>query len=150
MAGGYRDYIYFAKSPKSMSQKNNCACIERQTAQKIIILNYLRSVKTHPSAEVIYKEVKKKLPSISQATVYRVLNNFEKKGEILAISTKDNVHFDGDISDHAHFICENCGKVYDVINECAGCRILNKKKVKVGNISKYQIKFYGKCTKCLP
>jgi Fe2+ or Zn2+ uptake regulation protein len=146
-----RDYIYFAKSPKSMSQTKQCNCaVERQTAQKIIILNYLKSVKTHPSAELIYKEVKKKLPSISQATVYRVLNNFEKKGEIQAISTKDNVHFDGDISDHAHFICEKCGHVYDIIDECSKCGILKSKKTKVGKINKYQIKFYGKCTKCLP
>jgi Fe2+ or Zn2+ uptake regulation protein len=121
---------------------------ERSTAQKSIILDYLKSVKTHPSAEAVYKEVKKKLPSISQATVYRVLNNFEKKGEIQAIDTKEIVHFDGDVSDHAHFICEKCGNVYDVMNECAGCGILNKRRVKIGIINSYKINFYGKCTKC--
>ena len=78
---------------------------ERMTAQKSFILNYLMSVKTHPTAEVVYKEVRKKLPTISQGTVYRVLNNFKKKGEIISIDTKDTVHFDADISDHAHFIC---------------------------------------------
>lgn len=134
-----------------MSQNNKkCGCDvqERQTMQKLIILGYLRGVKTHPSADIVYKEVKKKLPSISQATVYRVLNNFEKKGEIQAISTKDNVHFDGDISDHAHFVCEKCGKVYDVMNECAGCGILNKKRVKAGVIKSYKINFYGICNVC--
>ncbi len=55
---------------------------ERMTAQKSFIFGYLKSVKTHPSAEVVYKEVKKKLPNISQGTVYRVLNNFKQKGEI--------------------------------------------------------------------
>jgi Fe2+ or Zn2+ uptake regulation protein len=121
---------------------------ERMTAQKSFIFGYLKSVTTHPSAETVYKEVKKKIPSISQGTVYRVLNNFKDKGEILAIDTKDNVHFDADISDHAHFICNECGNVFDVISECSKCNILRNKKTKVGRINGYQIKFYGICNKC--
>jgi Fe2+ or Zn2+ uptake regulation protein len=121
---------------------------ERMTAQKSFIFDYLKSVKTHPSAEIIYREVKKKLPNISQGTVYRVLNNFKDKGEILAIDTKDNVHFDADISDHAHFICETCGNVFDVIDECAKCGILKNKKTKVGSINSYKINFYGICKYC--
>jgi len=113
---------------------------ERMTAQKSFIFGYLKSVKTHPTAETVYEEVKKKLPTISQGTVYRVLNNFKNKGEILAIDTKDNVHFDADISDHAHLICERCGNVYDVMNCCADCKILKNKK--------YKINFYGVCNKC--
>jgi len=121
---------------------------ERNTAQKKFIMDYLMSVKCHPTAEVVYKEVRRKLPSISQGTVYRVLNNFKDKGEVLAIDTKDNIHFDADISDHAHFICEKCGNVYDVYDECSKCGILKNRKTKVGKINKYQIKFYGTCKKC--
>lgn len=135
-----------------MKTKKTClpAGRERNTAQKSFILNYLMSVKTHPTAETVYNEVKRKLPNISQGTVYRVLNNFKNKGEVQIIETKDIVHFDADISDHAHFICEECGNVYDVINECSGCNILKNRKIKVGKINNYQIKFYGKCKKCLP
>lgn len=121
---------------------------ERNTAQKSFIFNYLRSVRTHPSAEIIYKEVRKKLPNISQGTVYRVLNNFKDKGEVLAIDTRDNVRFDADISDHAHFICENCGNVFDVLDECSKCGILENKKTKVGSINHYKINFYGTCKNC--
>jgi len=122
--------------------------MERQTSQKKFIFDYLKGVKTHPTAEVVYKEVRKKLPTISQGTIYRVLNNFKKKGDIQTIETKDNIHFDADISNHAHFICEACGRVYDVYEECSKCGILKNKKTKVGKINKYQIKFYGICTKC--
>lgn len=121
---------------------------ERMTAQKSFIFNYLKGVKIHPSAEKVYKEVKKKLPSISQGTVYRVLNNFKEKGEIIAIDTKDNVHFDADVSDHAHFICERCGNVFDVMDECFKCGILKNKKTKVGEIKNYKINFYGICRNC--
>lgn len=118
------------------------------TAQKSFIFGYLKSVKTHPSAEAVYKEVRKKLPNISQGTVYRVLNNFKNKGELQIINTKDATHFDADISDHAHFICETCGNVYDVMDECVSCGILKSKKTKVGSIRKYTINFYGVCSAC--
>ena len=122
--------------------------LERVTIQKSLILNYLKSVKSHPSAEVIYKEVRKKLPNISQGTVYRVLNNFKEKGEIISIDTKNTVHFDADISNHAHFICEDCGNVYDVMDECSKCGILRNRKTKIGKINSYKINFYGICQKC--
>jgi Fe2+ or Zn2+ uptake regulation protein len=121
---------------------------ERTTAQKTFIYNYLKGVKTHPSAEIVYKEVKKKLPNISQGTVYRVLNNFKKKGQIQIIETKDTAHFDADISNHAHFICESCGNVFDVMDECMGCSILKNRKTKVGSINSYKINFYGTCKNC--
>ena len=118
------------------------------TAQKSLIFYYLMGVKTHPTAEKVYEEVKKKIPNISQGTVYRVLNNFKAKGKIQAIDTKDNVHFDADISDHAHFICEKCGNVFDVMDECSECGILKNKKTKVGSINSYKINFYGECRNC--
>lgn len=121
---------------------------ERNTAQKKFVFGYLKSVKSHPTAEIVYKQVKKKLPSISQGTVYRILSNLKDKGEVQVIDTKDIAHFDADISDHAHFICESCGNVYDVISECFECDILKNKKTKVGKINHYKINFYGNCKNC--
>jgi len=121
---------------------------ERLTSQKQIILDYLRSVKTHPTAENVYCAVKKKLPRISQGTVYRVLNGLKDKDGAQVIPVNGVAHFDGDISPHAHFICECCDKVYDVFSVCAGCDILNKKRLKVGKINRYKVYFYGICNKC--
>lgn len=122
--------------------------IERTTSQKKMILGYLKSVKTHPSAEIVYGQVKKKLPQISRGTVYRILNNLKDKNEIQAITTKELTYFDGDISDHAHFICTNCNRIYDIFDECSKCGILKSKRTKVGKIKNYKIQFYGKCKKC--
>jgi Fur family transcriptional regulator, peroxide stress response regulator len=121
---------------------------ERETVQKKAIIEYLKGVKTHPTAEAVLEQVQKKIPCISQGTVYRVLKSFEEKGEIQVIDTKNAVHFDADVSDHAHFICEKCGQVFDVVNECFKCGILKNKKTKVGKINKFKINFYGICKKC--
>mgnify|MGYP005846365803 CR=1 FL=1 len=120
--------------------------MERLTSQKKIILDYLKNVKTHPSAEKIYLEAKKKLPQISQGTVYRILNQAKEKGEIKELPCKICSRFDGDISQHAHFICEKCGDIYDIFEKI---KIPSEKKVeKIGKINNYQLCFYGICKKC--
>lgn len=123
---------------------------ERQTVHKKFILDYLKKVKTHPSAEVVYRDIKKKIPNISQGTVYRVLNGLKEKGEILEISTKDMSFYDGDISDHAHFICTACNKIFDIFDCCSKCNSLKNKKISVGKIKSFRIKFYGVCNYCKP
>ena len=120
---------------------------ERITSQKKLILDYLKSVKCHPSAEKVYLEVRKKLPRISRGTVYRVLNNLKEKGEIQELPCEVS-HYDGDISSHAHFICQRCNKIFDIFDICKECDVLRRKKTKVGEIKNYQIHFYGICKNC--
>lgn len=119
--------------------------MERMTSQKKIILDYLKSVKTHPSAERVYIKVKKKLPQISRGTVYRILSQAVKKGEIKELPCKERSHFDGDTSQHIHFMCEKCGKIYDIFEKV---KIPSKKVEKLGKINNYQLCFYGICKKC--
>lgn len=119
--------------------------MERLTSQKKIIFDYLKNVKTHPSAEKIYLEAKKKLPQISKGTVYRILKQAAKKGKIQELSCKGQSQFDGDISPHIHFICEKCGSVYDIFEKV---KIPSKKVASFGKINNYQIYFYGICKKC--
>lgn len=121
---------------------------ERITSQKQIILDYLRGVTNHPTAEEVYDKVSQHLPRISKGTVYRILNNLKKKGEIQEISTKDITFFDGDTSDHSHFICQGCSTVFDIFDECANCKIIKNKRTKVGKINNFRIYFYGICKKC--
>jgi len=121
--------------------------MERQTFQKSAILDYLKSVATHPSAETVYLEVRKKIPTISKGTVYRVLNNLAEKKEIKEISA-EVARYDGDNSNHAHFICQGCNRIFDLEDFCKDCSILKNKKTKVGEINKYTINFYGNCKQC--
>ena len=120
--------------------------IQRMTSQRRIILDYLKSVKTHPSAEVIYNEVRKQLPQISLGTVYRNLEVLREMGEIKEIT--DNIRrFDGDMSDHYHFKSEKCGGVIDVKTNLI--HTMKDKKIKgVGAINNCEVYFSGLCHKC--
>ncbi len=135
--------------------KKNHATPWRITNQKLVILKYLKSTKSHPSPEMVYQEVKKQLPRISLATVYRILKELKEKGEAQEIPSPGPLRYDGDTSSHAHFICEKCGQIFDV---CGQCSLIKPPKTppkagpplaeKVGKINKYQIYLYGNCNKC--
>ncbi|TAN57633.1 transcriptional repressor [Patescibacteria group bacterium] len=118
--------------------------MERSTIQKQAVLEYLKGVKTHPSAEIIFSAVRKKLPTISHGTIYRILNTLKQKGEIIEVA-KEPARFDADTSPHAHFVCQDCGKIYDVFDK--NISLINK-KTKIGKVQNFQIYLYGQCRKC--
>lgn len=120
----------------------------RLTSQKKFILDYLMSVKVHPTAENVYNVVRKKLPRISLGTVYRILKDFDQKDKAQIILSKKAAHFDADMTPHTHFVCQQCDRVFDIFDECYKCGILDKKRTKVGKINNYKIIFYGICKNC--
>lgn len=118
----------------------------RITNQRKIILDYLRTVRTHPSAEEVYKNVRKKLPQISLSTVYRNLNLLKQEGEVGEILGTIK-RFDGSVNNHHHFICEHCQRVFDVKLNLK-IKTKNKALNKVGKVHAYQIYFSGLCRFC--
>ena len=115
----------------------------RITKQKLAILDYLKSTKTHPDAETVYKKLKLENPTLSLSTVYRNLSQMSDDGIILKLTpggTSD--HFDGDASPHHHFVCNKCGKIIDIM-----CEIGVKNK-DFGEIYSCCAYFYGLCKEC--
>ncbi|MDP7244298.1 MAG: transcriptional repressor [Flavobacteriales bacterium] len=120
----------------------------RLTIQKIKILEYLKSVKTHPTAETIYDTVKKELPTITLATVYRNLNLLNNEGKIRRLNINNNFNFDADISTHQHCICKKCSKIYDIFQKEISKYALNKIQLDNFEPSSVNVIFYGICKKC--
>ena len=83
--------------------------------QREEIVQFLRTRKDHPTAEVVYENVRMVYPKISLGTVYRNLTLLSETGEILRLRLGDGVdHFDADTSEHYHVICSGCGSVVDL------------------------------------
>ena len=82
--------------------------IIKNTAQRDAILKYLKLHKNHPTAQQVYDGIKKELPHISLATVYRNLNIMAKDGKVLKIEINKEQHFDGNACTHQHFVCKKC------------------------------------------
>ena len=120
----------------------------RMTSQRLKILMYLRSVRTHPSAEMVHKAVSRDLPTITLATVYRNLNILADEGEILKITVDNESRFDGFSHHHQHCICRDCGNITDMERK-------DIKEFALGNIDRkifepdsVKIIFHGICKKC--
>ncbi len=88
--------------------------VTRNTPQRMKILQYLKSVNSHPTAEIVYNAIKADMPTITLATVYRNLNLLAENGEILRLEINKEFHFDAFCDSHQHFVCENSGKIYDL------------------------------------
>ena len=86
----------------------------RMTKQRAVILEALRSVTSHPTADEIYGMVRQRLPRISLGTVYRNLDLLTGTGEILCLDRAGaQKHFDGNTTPHMHVRCKLCGCIGD-------------------------------------
>jgi Fur family ferric uptake transcriptional regulator len=85
------------------------------TRQRRVILEELRKVKTHPSADEVYEMVRKRLPRISLGTVYRNLEILSESGEIKKLEPGSSLkRFDGNPSEHFHIRCIRCNRIADM------------------------------------
>ena len=86
----------------------------RMTRQRRVILEELRKVNTHPSADEIYEIVRKRLPRISLGTVYRNLEILSESGDIQKLEPACALkRFDGNPSEHCHIRCVSCDRIAD-------------------------------------
>jgi Fur family ferric uptake transcriptional regulator len=84
------------------------------TPQRQVILEELRGVRSHPSADEIYAMVRRRLPRISLGTVYRNLEILSELGKIQKLEAGGALkRFDGNSENHYHIRCTCCGKVVD-------------------------------------
>ncbi len=92
--------------------------VKRNTRQKRLISEVLHSM-NHPSATMVFEEVRKVNPKISRATVFRVLADAAASGTLLRLHIPgSDDRFDINTERHFHISCRVCGRVDDI--EVAG------------------------------
>lgn len=121
----------------------------KRTKQKAIIYEEMKKL-DHPSATMLYEAIKDRYPSMSRATVFRVLLNFAKEGSVRRLEFCDEeMRYDWNLSPHQHCRCRKCGGVFD-------CSIPDNEKIASsvslpeGFKSEYMdVQFVGICADCL-
>ena len=105
--------------------------------------------KDHPTADVVYMNVKQEYPNISLGTVYRNLSLLTELGEIRRLRMGDGVdHYDADTSQHYHVICTECGSVTDLKAHGIDNMINLSDLDYDGKIQGHVTYFYGVCADC--
>ena len=121
----------------------------RMTRQRKVILEELRKLNTHPSADEIYEVVRHRLPRISLGTVYRNLEVLSELGEIQKLELSGLLkRFDWDTKKHYHIRCMRCSRVDDapiaplnqLDNELYGATVFE--------IIGHNLEFTGLCPEC--
>jgi Fe2+ or Zn2+ uptake regulation protein len=119
------------------------------TNQREIILRELRKSKKHLSAYELYDIVKKDMPRISLATVYRNLEILSEAGIIgkLEISGRQK-RFDYEVEDHDHIYCVVCHRVDNLNIEREKLPRENLATNAGYSITGYRLEVVGICPSC--
>ena len=122
----------------------------KYSRQREAIKEFMITRKDHPTADVVYMNVRKEFPNISLGTVYRNLTLLSDMGELLRLRVGDGVdHFDATTTSHYHFICKNCGAVTDLDTPIMHSIDTVASENFKGQIAGHVTYFYGTCEHCL-
>jgi len=90
----------------------------RITPQRTAIYKALMETDAHPSAEMVFRQVRQVFPRISLDTVNRTLLTLSRIGTAFIVEgSGDAKRFDANLHNHQHFKCIKCKRIVDFEHE---------------------------------
>ncbi len=127
-------------------------CLEHGIAvthQRQVLYEVMQGMEGHPSPEEVYARVKKKVPSISLATVYKNIHLFVESGVLRKMSMHHgSVRVEMNEQAHHHLVCSKCKAIAD-IDEASLGELPKRRKLPGGFlVQRYAVDAIGLCAKC--
>ncbi|MBO5543432.1 MAG: transcriptional repressor, partial [Oscillospiraceae bacterium] len=89
--------------------------LRKRSQKRDVILSALQARPDHPTAEMLFRDVKATIPEISLGTVYRNLAVLEQQKLVLSAGQVDGQErYETRTDPHAHFICRECRRMFDL------------------------------------
>lgn len=125
---------------------------QRFTEQRATIYRYLAGTDVHPTADEVFLAVRRNLPGISLATVYKGLETLVGCGLAVKLTyADDSARYDGRTDPHHHARCVVCDSVVDLPGEIPDDEVEALRKRASGfTVTGYRLEFIGYCSTCLP
>ncbi|MEI6503384.1 MAG: transcriptional repressor [Armatimonadota bacterium] len=121
----------------------------RSTRQRQVILEELRAVTSHPTADELYHLVRRRLPKVSLGTVYRNLDLLSAQGQILRLDAPGaQMRFDATTDLHHHIRCVDCGRITDLWIEHAPPPLDRVREHTDFEVLSQRVAFTGRCPAC--
>lgn len=122
----------------------------RLTPQRDVLLRSLSETMGHPTADELVKKVRKVLPTVSPATVYRNVQELVRAGLIGTLERSGaSVQFEINPDHHHHFMCRRCGQVWDVyLNDVAATLDRRRSPLNGFRIERRDVQLRGVCARC--
>ena len=119
------------------------------THQRLEVAREIASTDAHPDTETVWREVRKRVPTISLDTVYRTLAALERIGLIARVDpTAEPARYDADLRLHHHFYCTRCGSISDVHLPTLEASALRELAVGLEGVQSVQLQLRGLCMTC--
>jgi Fur family ferric uptake transcriptional regulator len=119
------------------------------TEQRKIVLSAVRKIRRHPTVDEVYTHVRRRLPRISLATVYRNLELLAAQGLIRQVDfARPQQRYDHRLHDHYHIRCVQCGRVDDVPIDPFSALEYDAKCCGDYRVLGHRLEFYGVCPTC--
>jgi Fur family peroxide stress response transcriptional regulator len=118
----------------------------RLTPQRAAIYGALAGSVSHPTADDLYRMVKRRHPMISRNTVYYTLGVLRRTGLVREVNIgHEGARFDANMSLHHHLVCLGCRQIQDVTDET-----LDRLTVSHGDfqVLGHRVEFHGYCAGC--
>lgn len=97
------------------TKKGASTAPSRNTIQRALVLEAVRSLHNHPTSADVYEAVRRTYPNISRATVYRNLGVLASRGDVLRVEVPNGAdRYDFFNEPHYHAKCRVCGSIVDV------------------------------------
>ena len=120
------------------------------THQRYLVYQAMMASMAHPSAEMIWRQVREDAPAISLDTVYRTLAALEQRGLVVRVpGIGAEGRFDGQVAPHHHLVCLACGRIDDFDLPEVGAANLPPTATNWGRIDTVQLVVCGLCRDCL-
>jgi Fur family transcriptional regulator, peroxide stress response regulator len=119
------------------------------THQRQVLFEVLKSMPGHPSPEEVYARMKKRIPSISLATVYKNIHLFFDSGIFREVSLHHgSLRVELNSRAHHHLVCTVCKSISDIDESEIGP--LQKPAVLPGGFlaERFSIDILGRCSAC--
>jgi Fur family ferric uptake transcriptional regulator len=119
------------------------------TRQRRVILDQVRKMHSHPTADDLHRAVRGLLPHVSLATVYRSLEALSAAGMVRMLHLAGGqMRFDGTLDSHYHVRCVSCGRVEDVpAKPFPPLQELAEKQTRY-RVLGHRLEFDGVCQEC--
>ena len=121
----------------------------RITRQRAAIYAALSETTSHPTAEDLYRTVKRQHPMMSRNTVYYTLGVLRQAGLVQEVNVGHEVaRFDGNVTVHHHLVCLGCGQIVDVMDDGLNQLAISSRQARGFHVLGHRVEFHGYCADC--
>jgi Fe2+ or Zn2+ uptake regulation protein len=121
----------------------------RKSKQRDRILSILKESTDHPTAAEVYDRIKDEFPSASLGNVYRNLNILVDQGSIRRFASGSTFdRFEAASTEHSHFRCRRCGRIYDIPAPALDTSIRDVQTQQGHSVEEFRLELEGVCAAC--